>query len=626
MRNIRIIFNLSIMLILIISLACTPDPHNHKATAPEATQKLDLEAAHQRMLDADQKIVLYGIDGFTWKKINAYREMGLMPNLDRLLANSSSGVLESIMPMYSISLWTTMVTGVDFDTHGVQYFYKIGNNGTMLPYTSLDRKVKALWNIMDDVGEPSGWVSWWASWPAEPIKGFDITNYYIADFGFKDIQEMSLFSPPEISDDLKVLKERYTLEMAEGMVNQVLGDLTPFDMTNLQQNYWGEFRYGSLNWAYINNKNDFLYNFLRNNYRNDALAINTGLEMRNKMNPRLSGIYMSGIDGVSHKFWKYDTVNPDIPKTEKVTDEEKKLYGKVLSSYYQYHDQMLGQLMDSVDDKTTIVIVSDHGFQYVPKSNYISMSPLLYELGYLKFKDGLEKTDLKTSLSHEVTVRPWDQKRYIRINVRENDFKDLDGTPLGAVTPGKEMADVRDKLIADLASLKLQNKNIPLFTDVRKPTSIEKSGNEGQGDVLAEFNRAIFDEQFEDDIILPDGRTIPLDLIAIRQYHSGSHDQFDGVIIISGPLAKKGFKIEDARTYDVTPTILAMLGLPVAKNMLDKGKVLEDAIDQSFLEKYPVQIVETYGEFKHALMNTEMQTSGADDAVREMLQGLGYMQ
>jgi predicted AlkP superfamily phosphohydrolase/phosphomutase len=623
MRSFKIVLNLLIFLILLINLSCSSD---QKKTPQGTANQLDIKAAREKMLEADQKILLYAIDGLTWKKINAYRKLGLMPNFDRLLSNGSHGVLESIMPMYSISLWTTMVTGVDFDTHGVQYFYKIGNNGTMLPYTSLDRKVKALWNIMDDVGEPSGWVSWWASWPAEPIKGFDVTNYFIADFGFKDIQEMSLFSPPEISSDLKALKEKYTLVNAQQMVNQVLGDLTPFKIADMEQNYWGEFRYGSLNWVYVNNKNDFLYNFLRNNYRNDALALNTGIELRNKMNPRLAGIYMSGIDGVSHKFWKYDTVNPDIPDTEIVTPEEKNLYGKVLSSYYQYHDQMLGQLMATVDDKTTIIVVSDHGFQYVPKSNYISMSPLLYELGYLKFKDGLEKTDLKTSLAHEVTVRPWDQKRYMRINVRENDFKDLDGTPLGAVSPGKEMADVRDKLIADLAGLKLKNKGIKLFTDVRKPSSLERAENENQGDVLAEFNRAIFDEQFEDDIILPDGRTIPLDLVAIRKYHSGSHDQFDGVIIISGPLAKKGFEIKDARTYDVAPTILTMLGLPVANYMLEKGKVLEDALDQTFLEKYPVYIVDSYGEFKHALMNAEMKTSGADDAVREMLQGLGYMQ
>jgi predicted AlkP superfamily phosphohydrolase/phosphomutase len=613
-----------IMLLFLISASCTSPKPSEKSHQ----KKIDLETAKKRVQEADQKVIFFGIDGLTWEKLDAYRKAGLLPNFDRIINEGASGHLESIDPMFSISLWTTMVTGVDFNTHGVQYFYKIGKNGSMLPYTSLDRKEKALWNIMDDMDQPSGWVSWWGSWPAEPVKGFNISNYYIADFGFRDVQEMSLFYPQDISGDLKNLKETYTPKWGETEVDRIIGDVSYINKDNLKQDTWGDFKYGSLNWVYEHNKDEFLYNFLRNDFRNDALAVNVGLQMKQKFDTRLTGIYCNGVDGVSHKFWKYDSVDRAIPSDVQNSPEDEKKYGRVLSECYITQDKLLGQVLDSMDEKTTLIITSDHGFQYVPKSNYISLNPLLYNMGYIKFNDEeeMERIDLTKSLVHEITVKPWDQRRFIRINVRSNDFKDLDGNPLGAVRAGKDESEVRSKLIDDLRKVMLKETQIPLFVDVREPTPKEVNDNEGQGDIIAQLNRQIFDSNFDDEVILPGGSTIPLNLIAIRNYHSGNHDQFDGVVIIYGALSEKSAKIEGAKLYDITPTILAMLGLPVTEKMLVNGKVLTDAIKKDFLAKYPVATIDTYGEFTHAFLNQKIMTDAGDDEVRRMLQGLGYLQ
>lgn len=613
-----------ILITMVISLSLSCSSGNVNAPKYDVAQ-LDIATARERMIQADQKIVLLGIDGLTWHKLDAYRQRGMLPNFDKIIKKGASGKLESINPMFSISLWTTIATGVDFETHGVQYFYKIGKNGSMLPYTSIDRKVKALWNIMDDLDEQSGWVSWWGSWPAEPVKGFNISNYFIADFGFRDVEELSLFYPPDISEELRGLKTTYTAEWGETKADRVIGDLRRINKGNLGKDYWGDFKYGSLNWVYENKRNDFLYNFLRNAYRNDALAVNSGLQMMNEFDTRLTGIYCNGIDGVSHKFWKYDKIDNAAPKEATVTSEESLMFGKVLSEYYSYHDELLGQVLDAIDDKTTLVIVSDHGFQYVPKSNYISLNPLLNKLGFISFKDD-DKIDLATSLVHEITVKPWDKKRFIRINKRSNDFKDLDGTPLGTVKAGKEEAEVRQKLIDDLKILKLKESGMPLFKEVRKPTAKEINENDGQGDIVALLNRALFESNFNDEILLADGSSISLDMIAIRNYHSGNHDQFDSVIIMVGPLAKEGYEIKNARMYDIAPTILAMLGLPVADYMLDNGKVLTDPLKEEFNENFPVQVVETYGEFTNAFFGLDVSTSSADEEIRRTLQGLGYMQ
>ena len=592
------------------------------------------EPIRARMEQADQKVLIFGIDGLTWSKLSTYRKMGLMPNFDRLIRNGSYGRLTSQHPIYSITIWTTLVTGVERYRHGIEYFYRTGSNGTILPLTSLDRKVKALWNIMDMIGEPSGWVSWWASWPAEPIKGFNISNFYIADFGFKEVEESSLFYPPEIGGDLRKLKEIYTPQWGEVEADRAFGDVSMIDKANLRKDYWGNFKYASLNWIFANKKPEYYYNYLRNDFTTDALAIHAGIEMVKKFQPRLAGIYCHGVDDVSHKFWKYDTVAPMFgggDPHEKIVPpvldpEDLKLYGKVVSYYYQYMDSQLGEIMRSVDDKTTIVVCSDHGFHYVGKSNYISLNYLLYSLGYLKFNDNLDKIDLKKSLVHDTTVKSWSRNRLIRINVRSNDFKDVDGSPLGAVMAGKDAFDIKKRLMDDFKVLKLKNTGLPLFEEVREPTQKEKNENNNQGDILVKFNSDALDVTFSEDVVLPGGKTIPFDMVVVRGYNSGNHEKYDGVIIISGPLAYKRVRIMGANIFDVTPTILAMLGLPAEKAMRDKGRVLTEGLNPDFIHKFPPSTIVSYGPFKNKLSGEDVKLSQSEAEVRKMLQGLGYLQ
>jgi len=63
------------------------------------------------------------------------------------------------------------------------------------------------------------------------------------------------------------------------------------------------------------------------------------------------------IDHYGHGFMKYHPPRrPHIPE---------KLYHHfkdVVVSGYQYHDMILGRLLDMVDDETVVVLVSDHGF------------------------------------------------------------------------------------------------------------------------------------------------------------------------------------------------------------------------------------------------------------------------
>ncbi|HKI85346.1 MAG TPA: tetratricopeptide repeat protein, partial [Thermoanaerobaculia bacterium] len=70
-------------------------------------------------------------------------------------------------------------------------------------------------------------------------------------------------------------------------------------------------------------------------------------------------MYYEQVDSFSHLFMRY--APPKLPWVDEA-DYEK--YKDMVSNWYEYQDQLLGQLLSKIDlDKTAVLIVSDHGFK-----------------------------------------------------------------------------------------------------------------------------------------------------------------------------------------------------------------------------------------------------------------------
>jgi tetratricopeptide (TPR) repeat protein len=98
----------------------------------------------------------------------------------------------------------------------------------------------------------------------------------------------------------------------------------------------------------------------------------------------------------------------------------------------------------------------------------------------------------------------------------------------------------------------------------------------------------------------------------------------DGIFILGGPGAARGVLSEKATLFDMAPTILALMGAPVPKDM--PGKVLSGALDPGFLRKFPPASIPTY-EGLGALRQEEAE-AGPDEVSAEMmaqLRALGYV-
>jgi predicted AlkP superfamily phosphohydrolase/phosphomutase len=98
-----------------------------------------------------------------------------------------------------------------------------------------------------------------------------------------------------------------------------------------------------------------------------------------------------------------------------------------------------------------------------------------------------------------------------------------------------------------------------------------------------------------------------------------------GVLVITGPGIVPGSTIEDGTPLDITPTVLALFGLPIGRDM--DGKPLTSVMEPSFLDRHPVTYVDTYdvGRTSGPSATEDQGESEIDQDTREMLKSLGYL-
>jgi predicted AlkP superfamily phosphohydrolase/phosphomutase len=123
-------------------------------------------------------------------------------------------------------------------------------------------------------------------------------------------------------------------------------------------------------------------------------------------------------------------------------------------------------------------------------------------------------------------------------------------------------------------------------------------------------------------LIVSDHGAGPIEEYDPQKGISGGHRP-EGILIAAGHHVRPAFDRSRPSIVDVAPTVLHLLGLPVARDM--RGKVIEGLLDPDFLREHPVQTIATYEQpgdrTKAAPIRSEM-----DDAIKDRLRTLGYLE
>jgi predicted AlkP superfamily phosphohydrolase/phosphomutase/tetratricopeptide (TPR) repeat protein len=302
-------------------------------------------------MSSKKKVLVIGWDAAEWKVIMPLIQQGKMPAFARLMSRGVHGKLQTLDPPLSPMLWTSIATGFRADTHGIGGFIEPTPDGENLrPVTSTSRKVKAIWNILNQEGYKSNVVAWWPSNPAEPINGVMVSNLYqIATKPLGEEWEMpkGTVHPEELSESMK----EFRIHPHQITLNQVL----PF-IPNLKDN--------------IPLRSDKRTSNVIKNMANAGTIHSATCHLLEKSDWDFMAIYHDAIDHFSHVAMRYFP-----PRRPEIPEQDFDDFQHVVEAAYLFHDRMLARMMSLIDEEnTTVLLISDHGFHcdhqrplYIPK-------------------------------------------------------------------------------------------------------------------------------------------------------------------------------------------------------------------------------------------------------------------
>ncbi|RPJ85528.1 MAG: hypothetical protein EHM18_10130, partial [Acidobacteria bacterium] len=186
--------------------------------------------------------------------------------------------------------------------------------------------------------------------------------------------------------------------------------------------------------------------------------------------------YFSSVDQGCHMLWGYsDEKHPGFRRDAKLAGSIRVLY--------QEMDEALGRVMQSLDDNTTLIVMSDHGFN--PFYWEVNLNSWLVDKGYVKLKDLTQRdgvtlfqnVDWSGTQAYALGLNGL----YVNLRGRESN---------GIVSEGAEYDQVLDRLEADLLAMRdPRNGNHPITLVTRTHRDLKGTNMVSAPDLIIGYNR-----------------------------------------------------------------------------------------------------------------------------------------
>jgi predicted AlkP superfamily phosphohydrolase/phosphomutase len=561
-------------------------------------------------LDTRKRAIAIGIDGGTFRVLKPYMDAGKLPNFARIAAEGTMGTLESTIPPLTPPAFASSMTGKNPGKHNIFDFATVPREGykrSVINATTL--KGNKLWNIANHYGRKVGIVHFPATYPPEQVDGFIVGGILTP----KGVPTHTF--PPELADELKQAIPGYRLYRGR---QHLQGDLDGYleDLIDVTRVHAEEAIY------LIDTKPWDLFFFM-----------------------------FKYTDSVQHIYWKFwDESHHAYPGPTRFQDAFLRVFEPV--------DEFLGKVLERLDDRTTLVVYSDHGFMGI--RTFVHMQNWLAREGFLTMKRK-ESRKLKWLLTaHRVGFRRdnlvgWLKRHKLAWLPKLFPEKVKDKVPASRLRMS-EFAQFIDWPKTKAYQVAEAGRGINLHIKGREPMGmIPPEGPEYEAlraDIRKRFSelrdpktgetvvdRMWFKEEIYSGPYLPNAPDILIELkegycfaegigrdvfvkSAQTPFDKSANHELAGILFVKGPNVRAGVEIPDgAKIVDVAPTLLYAMGLPVQENM--DGRALVEAFEPAFVEANPVAVdqipepEETVGSFDY----TDEELA----SVQRELKSLGYL-
>ena len=532
------------------------------------------------------KVLIIGLDGFTWRIGKKLIQKGYMPTLSKLVKSGCHGTLKSVIPYETSPAWSSLQTGCYPEKTGVFAFHGYSRQTRHIRLNSFQEiQVPTIWELLSDAGKKVVSINMPMTSPPPQVKGVIIPGLTCPE-----ISRETVF-PPEIFDKYIKFNPDYCV------VN--------------------------------NSTQPNLKSYVDSAAKTEQVRCELALKLMQDEDWDLFSVQIQSTDAFQHKnWWALD------PAAEGFTDAD---YNQA-AEFYQGIDSIIGKLVKAAGNSVLTVIASDHGF--CSKKAEIGINTWLSQNGFLvshspepehpaktikeklkrkfpplKSLAGLYGQILKSSTSLCQREKK-NQKLYSETVVRHiRETIDLDQSlafSLGGMAGSLYLTDVNRKHEADIMINGLleaygPNSLEPLITSIKPlPSSLNSEGPSFSPDFMINFAPGV------EARINPEGKSVIRSGV-INNKQTGTHEQ-EGVFVLHGPGVNADSSL-NADIVDIAPTILAFLSAPVPGQI--DGSVLHPVFEK------PLEVC-----YKHTdkiKKNSADYSNTAQSLVEKQLEDLGYL-
>jgi predicted AlkP superfamily phosphohydrolase/phosphomutase len=601
-------------------------------------------------------VVVVGIDGAAWEFIDPLIERGELPNLARARREGASSRLRSIRCYVSPPAWTTMFSGCLPEKTGVYTFGRWNpDTREFAGVNAGDVRVPRVWDILSDGGGRAGVFNVPMTWPPSPLQGEVVTGMMTPlDIGAaaesrraagKPVRRTRVVNEPDSYSSVLRTAESDSLNSYLWALYDTFDDnVKSYDtvlLTVISEDPGrpGEsavrpylFPVGSYSpWIEILSVRD---GTVESAWCKRAIVKTAGGGYEARVSPcyfRVRenftwpeslaeelygefGYYSPSVfvadelvgefaeEAARHAIYFYERDNWDFFAyvfTQSDNIHHHTGFSREALEVYRSIDRFIGDLMERMDGRGTLMVVSDHGF--TGYSYGVDLNRFLAELGLLEFDDSGAVDHDHTLVFHNVWHLYFNHSRITAEELARRGIRVPEGRDpveylsryLQHTARRIESVDGRHRVSLELTPLKGTGDGEPVLivNGTSGPYVVEFLG-------LAQPHPAVFYN-------LPDEH---------RWWH-----QREGIFLAWGEGIRRGHDAGVADIQDVAPTILYLLGLPIARSL--DGRLMEGILEPRLLAKRPPHVIEAYPQDL-----VPDAAAATRESLNKKLRTLGYLQ
>jgi hypothetical protein len=466
---------------------------------------------------ASARVVLVGIDGGEWSVIDDLIEAGELPNLASLIEAGVHADLETVEPVTSPVVWTSIATGRRPEAHGVTDFFS----------TALEIEVPTVFERLAERGVRGGLYDYLMTWPPTTLpNGFVIPGWLRRD--------------PAV---------------------------TPADV-------WSRIPLSPFTIAYTPLKTT--EDYLRNAADEVKLKAARWNALAEAYDVEVGAVSFYGVDGMSHRFWHGaypESFDPEVGA--RATPAER----TVLFDIWRGIDRSLGEVRAALSPDDTILVVSDHGFHAreegerdVWVGHFVDA---VRRAGLDPERDGFAIIGEFGQLMLRVSPREFEKAEATLMRLAElvESHRTEDGTGLYWAA---EVLDVAPRPPGHERSLLTRLRQWVVETVLSVMFDVEI--DDGSHALILAIPRAgVLEELWPDGPVHSGDQKLRIDDVFSRQVFTGSHDEIAIFVAAGGgivPDPQRG----RISVLDVAPLIFHLAGSPVPDDL--EGQVPAAWVEQ----------------------------------------------